>query len=168
MDVDRFLHAKAPHFHLLVATLSTAYDLMWSWQGTEGKGLAVRALRGNKMSTTARLFDECAAALQFPYYFGENWNALDECLADLEWLQAEAYVIAITNAQHVLDSEPTKELQLFFKLLESTAREWGNPKERDSKRSPRPFHVVLQCTEEELPAVKSRLKAAGTSANLMK
>jgi hypothetical protein len=167
MDVERFLHAKAPHLHLLVATPSTASDLMWSWQQTEGKRVAVRALRGNKMATAARLFDEFAAALQFPYYFGENWDAFDECLRDLEWLEADAYVIVITHAQQVLDCEPPEELQLFFKLLEATAREWGDPKEHDSKGPPKPFHVVLQCTEEEVPAVKARLKAAGARADLL-
>jgi hypothetical protein len=141
---------------------------MWSWQRTEGKRVAVRALRGNKMSTTPRLFDECAAALQFPYYFGENWDAFDECLGDLEWLEADAYVIVITAAQHVLDSDSPAELQLFLNLLETTGRDWADPRARDSKRPPKPFHVVLQCSEEDAPAVKARLKAAGTSANLLK
>jgi hypothetical protein len=168
MDVERFLHAKAPHLHLLVATLSAAYDLMWSWQRTDGKRVVVRALRGHKMRTTARLFDECAAALQFPDYFGENWDALDECLADLEWLEGDAYIIVITTAQHLLDGEQPEKLKLFLELLEDTAREWGDPKERDPKRPPKPFHVVLQCSEEDAPTVRARLKTVGTSANLLK
>jgi hypothetical protein len=168
MDVERFLKTKAPHLHLLVATPSATWDLLWSWQRTAGQRVVVRALRGNKMRTTARLFDECAAALQFPYYFGENWDALSECLSDLEWLEADAYIIVITTVQHLLDGEPPEKLQLFLELLEEIAREWGDPKERDSKRPPKPFHVVLQYSEEDAPAVGARLKAAGISANLLK
>ena len=48
--------------------------------------LTVRTVRGRKIRTVGRLFDEMAAALQFPYYFGENWPAFDECLADIDWL----------------------------------------------------------------------------------
>lgn len=32
------------------------------------------------------LLDALSVALQFPDYFGGNWNALDECLRDLSWL----------------------------------------------------------------------------------
>jgi hypothetical protein len=35
-----------------------------------------------KLSTPASVFDEFAAALDFPKYFGRNWDALDECFSD--------------------------------------------------------------------------------------
>ena len=57
------------------------------------------------MRTLDALFDEMAAAFQFPYYFGENWDALDECLADLSWLPAAGYVILIRESSEVLALE---------------------------------------------------------------
>jgi hypothetical protein len=33
---------------------------------------------------------EFAASFQFPYYFGENWPAFDECINDLSWLHHAA------------------------------------------------------------------------------
>jgi Barstar (barnase inhibitor) len=55
------------------------------------------------MRTVERLFDEMAAALQFPYYFGENWPAFAECLADMEWLPlAVGIVVLIYDTTEVL------------------------------------------------------------------
>lgn len=60
-------------------------------------GYVVRELRGPKMHTTMGVFDEFAAAFQFPYYFGENKDAFDECLRDLDDFVGEAagYVAVI-------------------------------------------------------------------------
>jgi hypothetical protein len=64
-----------------------AGQAIYGWSETR---LVVRTLRGVKMQTVQQLFDEFAAALQFPWYFGENWAAFDECLTDLAWLPPEA------------------------------------------------------------------------------
>ena len=40
-------------------------------------GLYVRWLVGSRMEYKPALLDECAAALQFPWYFGSNWDAFD-------------------------------------------------------------------------------------------
>ncbi len=37
---------------------------------------------GTQCRDSQKLFTSWAAALDFPQYFGHNWNALDECLSD--------------------------------------------------------------------------------------
>ena len=48
-------------------------------------GVLVAYLRGARCRTEADFFCEVSAALRFPYYFGDNWNAFDECMTDLDW-----------------------------------------------------------------------------------
>jgi RNAse (barnase) inhibitor barstar len=43
-------------------------------------------LDGELMSETAALMAEFARVLKFPDYFGKNWDALNDCLTDLSWL----------------------------------------------------------------------------------
>lgn len=34
-------------------------------------------------------------ALQLPDWFGRNWDALEDCINDLSWLQGEGYVLLL-------------------------------------------------------------------------
>lgn len=49
-------------------------------------GAYVSYLRGERCQTDKLFFNEISASFQFPPYFGKNWNALNDCLTDLEWL----------------------------------------------------------------------------------
>lgn len=39
------------------------------------------------------LLEALAEALDFPAWFGGNWDALEDCLCDLSWRPAEGYVL---------------------------------------------------------------------------
>ncbi|WP_019202478.1 barstar family protein [Tsukamurella sp. 1534] len=83
----------------------TAADL----DSLKGRALPPRVLvaRGSRMRTKAALLDELSAALQFPLDFGANWDALADCLGDLEWLGGTAVVVlGVAQAEQVLADEP--------------------------------------------------------------
>jgi hypothetical protein len=42
-------------------------------------------LDGAEMTDQEQLMQELAAVLNFPDYFGGNWDALHDCLGDFEW-----------------------------------------------------------------------------------
>ncbi|MCX4097227.1 barstar family protein [Nocardia sp. alder85J] len=89
-------------------------------------GYLARELRGARMRTLAGVFDEFAAAFQFPYYFGENKDAFDECLRDLdEFVGAAAgYVALIRDSAELLADEPG-ELSWFAAATSDAAAYWS-------------------------------------------
>lgn len=48
----------------------------------------------------AGLLAAVADALAFPAWFGQNWDALEDCLSDLSWSNAEGYVLILRHADH--------------------------------------------------------------------
>src|SRR6266478_2963181 len=106
MPTDALLRPEGPWLHLVVADESVACDRLRILQQTVGVRIVCRVIRGRKARTRQGLFDEFAAALQFPCYFGENWDAFDECLSDLEWLPADGYLLLVTQSAHLLEAEP--------------------------------------------------------------
>lgn len=63
-------------------------------------------LRGSRCKTEDAFFQEISAAFQFPFYYGENWPATDECLCDLEWLNASALYIVVDDFSLMFSGQP--------------------------------------------------------------
>jgi RNAse (barnase) inhibitor barstar len=123
-----------------------------------------RVVRGQKMRTLPRLFDEVSAVLQFPEYFGENWAALSDCIEDMSWLPGDSYILIFTNADQTLAEEPEHELRVLVKTLARAAHYWTTadpPGGRAWRHGPLPFHVVFQVAEHEADRLAHRLSAMG-------
>lgn len=107
-------------------------------------GLRLLEVNGANAKTVDALFDEFAEKLEFPDYFGRNWAAFDECIADLEWLPAGGYLLIIRNAAELLSRAPGNRRTL-FEILVGAAAEWAEPVEQGEywDRPGRVFAVVL-------------------------
>ncbi|MCA1006346.1 barstar family protein [Rhodococcus hoagii] len=68
----------------------------------------VRHVRARRMPTVAALFDEFAAALQFPYYFGRNKDAFDECFGEIADTVGAGPVVLVLDADTLLNEQPTE------------------------------------------------------------
>jgi len=94
------------------------------------------------MRAVQGVFDEFAAALQYPYYFGENWAAFDECLGDLEWLGDRPAVVIIENATQVLADAPG-DRNVFWDIVVGAASARMTIRERVLHLGPATLHMVL-------------------------
>ena len=101
-----------------------------------------------------------AAVLQFPDYFGENYNALDDCITDLDWLLAEGYLFVIKNSASLMIEESDDDLGVLLRILDGAGKEWATPVKEDEWRDREvlPFHMILQISEDEMPDFQSRLE----------
>jgi hypothetical protein len=87
----------------------------------------VDALRGSRLALTRiafpgkGIFDAFATALEFPDWFGRNWDALEDCLGDLSWRKAEGHVLLISGFEAVARDE----LGVLREVLASSAEFWA-------------------------------------------
>ncbi|HEU4322766.1 MAG TPA: barstar family protein [Roseiflexaceae bacterium] len=63
-------------------------------------------LDGGTIDDKASFLRACADAMQFPDYFGRNWDALEECLNDLSWVPADGYVLVYDQVARFVSAEP--------------------------------------------------------------
>jgi hypothetical protein len=160
MPLEVILQAKGPWLHPVVTTAAELCDHVAESLKATKVHVVYRRIRGNKARTVQGWFDECSAALQFPCYFGENWNAFDECITDLEWLPADAYVLVITNGSQLLEAAPPQDLALLFTVLDRAGLQWSKPVAGQFPRPSKPFHVLIQCTPVEEKTLCEKLDAA--------
>lgn len=75
-----------------------------------------------------------AQVLEFPTWFGHNWDALADCLDDLEWLRGSGYLLVLENSLGLSAAAP-KDFAVALDILADTARKW---RERGT-----PFWVLI-------------------------
>lgn len=81
----------------------------------------VGELSGKKCATLRSFYGQVAKALDFPDYFGKNLDALDECLADLSWIEKNEVALVVRDAALFLKKEnPAKRMAVLdiFKTLQ--------------------------------------------------
>ncbi len=117
-------------------------------------GLTARLVRGQRCISRERLFHEFAAALQFPYYFGENWDAFEECVGDLSWLGGSGLLLFITNADKLLVGHPD-DFKMLVSILQSAHDEENSPLQR----------IFLHCTPAAGQATHDRYARAGLAVS---
>jgi hypothetical protein len=91
---------------------------------TSDERAVIEATRGAPLDVVAieaseRVFDGMARALDFPDWFGRNWDALEDVLSDLSWRKGDGHVL-------VFRSYPAgAELGTLLEVLRASAEYWA-------------------------------------------
>jgi len=80
----------------------------------------VPVLDGRTLTDKPSLLAALGHALDFPDYYGENWDALEECLADLSWREGPVCLVI----QHA-DAIPAELRATLLDVFAQAAREWA-------------------------------------------
>lgn len=156
MILDFLQAAVPPFFHLAQGDPDSLQERLAPF-ASEPHAL-LRHLRGIKMRTLQSLFDETSAALQFPAFFGENWDAYSDCLNDLDWLPVGSCTLLLLDTQHILDRAEPADRATLAEILKDTAEAWNGS---------RPFHVILHRAEgANLPPMARELRSLGVELDV--
>lgn len=108
------------------------------------------------------LFESFKDAFFFPDYFGGNWVAFDECLNDLDWLDAEGYVLIIKNSEVL--PELKEAFGLLIDTLSNAVYEWTKGRQNDGfPTKPTLFNVVFLVAQENKDSFNKSLQDSNRS-----
>jgi RNAse (barnase) inhibitor barstar len=145
MSLTALQSTKKPWVHLLIMQNGRQLDLAQNVPAN----FVVKIVSGVKCKTKSGLLAEFARALSFPDYFGHNWDALEECLADLDWLPARGYIIVVTEAEQVLTKlDDEDDYETFIEILSEAGEAWSSKRSGAIAGEGTPFHTVLTVSEK--------------------
>ncbi len=90
------------------------------------QGYRLFKLQGSSITDRNTLFHHLAKQMHFPDYFGNNWDALEECMSDLtDWQPAKGYVVIFEDAALFCKSAPNDFLT-FVDIVVEIFDDWGH------------------------------------------
>lgn len=97
------------------------------------------------ISDSKALLRSVADALFFPAYFGENWDALFDCLRDFHWTDKRSVVLIHEDVPHI----PGNELKVYLEILRDAVSDW---------KADEPHQLVVVFDEKSRDAVVDALR----------
>ena len=86
-------------------------------------GFAFFHIEGRNIARKEQLLNHFANVLRFPEHFGENWDALEECLTDLEWIDAKGYILYYDHIDPFLAAHPDQ-FETLVEILRDAVQSW--------------------------------------------
>jgi RNAse (barnase) inhibitor barstar len=86
-------------------------------------GYAFFHIDGKNITRKEQLLNAAATAMRFPKSFGHNWDALEECLIDLEWVDGDGYLIYYDHIDGLLAAHPDQ-FETLVEILRDAVASW--------------------------------------------
>ena len=103
-------------------------------------GLFVAWIDGKRVTSKEEFLTLVAQALEFPGYYGRNWDAFDECIRDLAWLPARGHVLVLDEYQWFAQRDP-ENWNIALAILKEAANTW--------LRTETPMYVLLRGAKDK-------------------
>jgi RNAse (barnase) inhibitor barstar len=89
----------------------------------QGEGMAFFHLEGKKIEKKEQFLNHAAVAMKFPSHFGNNWDAFYDCLTDMEWVEAEGYLVYFDHTDAFADHHESQ-LETVIELFQDAVDYW--------------------------------------------
>lgn len=101
-------------------------------------------LDGRQIKDKASFLSVSATAIEFPAYFGHNWDAFEESVGDLEWAPASGYVVLYDHVDQFAHNHPD-DWTTALSILENAVTTW--------QKAGTPMYVLLRGDRLPIPEV---------------
>ncbi len=113
-------------------------------EDTAQKGYSLVEADLVNIQSSEELIQRMASALNFPSYFGGNWDAFLDMATDLSWNPAPGYVLFLKNAEALVQL-PSEQIATFVRLCLAVVGRWQSGEDEEGNTIPRtPFYFLLQ------------------------
>ena len=85
--------------------------------------LAFFHVDGRNVQRKEQLMTALATALRLPEHFGRNWDALEECLTDLDQVDGRGYFLLYDHIDGLLDAHPDQ-FETLVEILRDAVKSW--------------------------------------------
>ena len=89
----------------------------------KAEGFSFFQIEGQKLEKKEQLLNRMALAMHFPDYFGNNWDALVDCLTDLSWIDSSKFLIKIDYLDSFIEYNP-KHFGVLLDILKEACEYW--------------------------------------------
>jgi RNAse (barnase) inhibitor barstar len=79
---------------------------------------------GEQTDTLEKFYSSIASQLKFPDNFGSNFDAFDEMMNDLDWLEETIIYLIFRNYDDFLSEENDEAREILLTILDDASTEW--------------------------------------------
>ncbi len=101
----------------------------------EEYGFQLFYINGKNVTSKAEFFQASAETMNFPDYFGYNWDAFNDCINDLSWFSAAGYILLYSQPDNLAQNDHSEWL-IALDVFQEAVEYWA--------RTDTPMYVLLK------------------------
>jgi len=103
-------------------------------ESTHAAAFAYRRVDATPIKTKSQFLGLLGRSLSFPSWYGRNWDALEDCLTDLSWIEEAGLVVEIEGYSAYAKADPDG-FAILLDIFKTSAEYW--------RSEGKPFWVIF-------------------------